>query len=437
MRRLTHGWAGISSGSPHHVLAPASAGDLQQMLATGQHGSLLACGLGRSYGDCALNGNGTLIDCRFLNNFLSFDPDSGVLECEAGVSLLEINRLLTAAGWMLPVTPGTQFVTIGGAIANDVHGKNHPQEGSFGTHIIALKIARSNGEVLECSLENHAALFAATIGGLGLTGLILSAKLQLRPLKSLSMDVNRIPFDNLAELFALVSRHIDSWEYHTAWMDPAAGCRKGHYILANHAAEPGALNWSERRSIPLGFLAGLSSDLPGRLLMKAANLWYRKGVRSGHRQDSIESTLYPLDRIPDWNLLFGKPGFFQYQCVFPAAVAQTAFDELLKVIDGSGQAVTLAVGKWFGTRSTPGLLSFPLPGFSVALDFVNNGSETRRLLDSLDSIVGDCNGRLYPAKDSRMPSALFADAYPELEKFGQQLDPLFSSDFWRRMEQRI
>jgi FAD/FMN-containing dehydrogenase len=434
---MTHGWAGTNHGSPHHVLAPASVGDFKQIFATGKHGSLLACGLGRSYGDCALNENGTLIDCRFLNNFLSFDPESGVLECEAGVSLLEINRLLTSAGWMLPVTPGTQFVTIGGAIANDVHGKNHPREGSFGTHVTALKIARSNGEVLKCSLENNEALFAATIGGLGLTGLILSAKLQLRPLKSLSMDVNRIPFENLAELFALVSRHIDSWEYHTAWMDPAAGCRKGHYILANHSVEPGNLNWSERRSLPLGLLAGLPSDLPGRLFMKAANLWFRKGVRSGHRQDSMVSTLYPLDRIPDWNLLFGKPGFFQYQCVFPEAVAQSALDELLKVIGDSGQVVTLAVGKWFGTRSTPGLLSFPLPGFSVALDFVNNGSVTRRLLDSLDSIVGACNGRLYPAKDGRMPSSLFADTYPALEKFGQQLDPLFVSDFWRRMEQRV
>ena len=433
---MTHGWAGINHGSPHHVLAPASVGDLKQIFTTGKQGSLLACGLGRSYGDCALNASGTLIDCRFLNNFLSFDPESGILECEAGVSLLEINRQLTADGWMLPVTPGTQLVTIGGAIANDVHGKNHLREGSFGTHVTALKVARSNGEILECSLENNEDLFAATIGGLGLTGLIVSATLQLRPIKSLSMDVNRIPFENLAELFALVSRHIDSWEYHSAWMDPAAGCRKGHYILANHSVEPGGLNWSERRSIPLGLLAGLPSDLPGRLLMKVANLWYRKGVRSGHRQDSIESTLYPLDRIPDWNLLFGKTGFFQYQCVFPATVAETALDELLKVIDGGGQTVTLAVGKWFGMRSTPGLLSFPLPGFSIALDFVNNGSQTRRLLDSLDSIVGASNGRLYPAKDGRMPSALFADTYPDLEKFGQQLDPLFISDFWRRMEQR-
>ena len=222
---MTHGWSGVNHGYPHHVLAPASVGDVKHFFASERHGALLACGLGRSYGDCALNGNGTLIDCRFLNNFLSFDPESGVLECEAGVSVLEINRLLTADGWMLPVTPGTQFVTIGGAIANDVHGKNHLREGSFGTHVTALKIARSNGEIIECSLENNAALFAATIGGLGLTGLILSAKLQLRPLKSRSMDVNRIPFENLAELFALVSGHIDSWEYHTAWMDPAAGCR--------------------------------------------------------------------------------------------------------------------------------------------------------------------------------------------------------------------
>lgn len=429
------GWGRVSYGSPDCMLAPASASELREILATEHHGSFLGRGLGRSYGDCALNTDGVLIDCRFLDRFLSFDPASGVLECEAGVSILDINHLLTTAGWMLPVVPGTQYVTIGGAIANDVHGKNHIQQGSFGAHVISLNLVRSSGETLECSAQSNSALFAATIGGLGLTGLILSAKLQLRPVQSLLMKTNRIPFENLEELFSLAREQRESWEYHTAWLDPAAGCRSGHYMTADHVDQQGDLHWPGRRRIHIGPLAGVSSDLPGRWFVKAGNLWYRKGLRHGTGQASAESVLYPLDRLPDWNILFGKPGFFQHQCVLPEGSALLALDALLVAIHDSGQPVSLAVGKWFGDRSSPGMLSFPSPGFSVALDFANRGSETRQLLDSLDKIVASHDGRIYPAKDARMPAAMFADGYPELEKFSKYLDPLFASDFWRRMEQ--
>lgn len=434
MNRTSIGWGGVSCGIPARLLAPASTGDLKQIFASEEQRSFLGRGLGRSYGDCALNTGGTLIDCRCLNHLLSFDPADGILECEAGISILEINRLLTTTGWMLPVVPGTQFVSIGGAIANDVHGKNHVQKGSFGVHLLALKLARSNGELLECSAKNNSALFAATIGGLGLTGLILSAKLQLRPIRSLVMNTTRFSFDSLTELFSMAAEQLESWEYHAAWMDPAAGCRRGHYIVANHSGRQGNLNWPQRRGIPLGLLAGLPSDLPGRLLMKAGNFWYRHGIRCGARKSTAEAVFYPLDRLPDWNAAFGKMGFYQYQCVLPTASALAALDELLAVVAESGLSVSLAVGKWFGARSSPGLLSFPLAGFTVSLDFTNRGSSTRRLMGTLDTIVAGCGGRLYPAKDASMSAALFADGYPKLESFAQQLDPCFASDFWRRME---
>jgi len=435
--RTAYGWGGVSHGAPGRTLAPASASDLKVIFDSNQSSAFLGRGLGRSYGDCALNADGVLIDCRFLNRFLSFDPSSGILECEAGVSILEINRLLTIEGWMLPVVPGTQYVTIGGAIANDIHGKNHIRQGSFGAHLISLRLGRSNGEILECSAEANSALFAATIGGLGLTGLILSAKLQLRPVRSLLMDSHRIPFKNLAMLFSLAAEHMESWEYHLAWLDPAAECLAGTYIIANHVDQPGNLKWPRRRRIRLGLLTGLPTDLPGRILMKSANLYYRKGLRPGVRKASAESLLYPLDRFPDWNALFGKPGFFQYQCVLPQEAAQKVLDEMLSVVTDSGQPVSLAVGKWFGPCSSPGLLSFPTPGFTVALDFANRGPATRHLLDSLDKVVADYGGRLYPAKDARMPAALFRRGYPELEQFTQQIDPYFMSDFWRRMEQSV
>jgi len=432
--QVSHGWGGTSNGAPDRVLTPASAKDLAQIFTTQDNGPFLGRGLGRSYGDSALNTGGTLIDCRFLDRFLSFDTQYGVLECEAGVSIAAINQVFVSKGWILPVVPGTQLVTIGGAIANDVHGKNHVQEGSFGTHLVSMKLIRSNGEVLDCDPETNAELFAATIGGLGLTGMVVSAKIQLRPIQSLSMSVNHIPFKNLAELFSLANGHRESWEYHAAWMDPAAACRKGLYIIGRHSDQQGPLDWPRPRALPLGPLAGLPTDLPGRLFMKAANSWYRRGIRTGQRQASLESVLYPLDRLPDWNALFGKPGFFQHQCVLPEAVALSAFDELLKVVENGGQTVSLAVGKWFGPRQSPGLLSFPAPGFSLAMDFANRGAVTQRLLDELDRVVADCSGRPYPAKDARMQSSLFKTAYPALQQFRQHLDPFLASDFWRRME---
>ena len=432
--RASRGWGGTSKGVPSRTLTPASIDDLAGIFATQQRGPFLGRGLGRSYGDSALNTGGTLIDCRFLDRFLSFDTTSGVLVCEAGVSIGTINQVLASKGWMLPVVPGTQFVTIGGAIANDVHGKNHVLEGSFGAHLIALKLIRSNGEILDCSLQDNAGLFAATIGGLGLTGMIVSAKIQLRPIQSVSMTVKHIPFENLAELFSLADGHLESWEYQAAWMDPAATCHKGLYIIARHSDQKGPSGLQRMGGVSPGPLAGLATDLPGRMLMKAANTWYRKGIKKGVRQASIASVLYPLDRFPNWNALFGKKGFFQHQCVLPEAVALKGLDEILKWVDKSGQPVSLAVGKWFGPRQSPGMLSFPVPGFSLAMDFANRGVDTRQLLNDLDKVVADYGGKPYPAKDARMQSSLFTGAYPKLEQFRKHIDPLFASDFWRRME---
>ena len=230
--RLISGWGGTARSTPRQILAATSVDQLVQSLANSGDVSILAHGLGRSYGDSALNADGLLIDCRFLDHFLDFDSKNGVLRCEPGVTIGQINRLLSVSGWMLPVTPGTQFVTIGGAIANDVHGKNHLQQGSFGAHVIALRLYRSDGEIYSCSTTENAELFAATIGGLGLTGLIVTATIQLRPIKSLTMQVDHIPFENLDQLFDLAGKQGDGWEYQTAWLDPGTGCQSGHYIAA-------------------------------------------------------------------------------------------------------------------------------------------------------------------------------------------------------------
>ncbi len=441
-----YGWAGVCRGVPAEVMVPGSAEDAMRLFREKRHQEkgvrekerrqFLPRGLGRSYGDCALNTAGTLVDCRRLNRVLHFDPDSGVLHCEAGVTLSQIHRRLTADGWLLPVVPGTQFVTVGGAIANDIHGKNHGRHGTFGNHLLAVELLRSNGEVVQCGPDRQRGLFAATVGGLGLTGLILTAKIRLRPVRSLKLDVNSAPFKHPDTLFSLHARQCRDWEYHSVWFDAARGCRSGNYLAANHVADPDRdrLHWPKRKTGHREAMPRWQTDWPGRLLMKAGNLWYRRAVRDGRRTAPAESVLYPLDRWPGWNRLFGRRGFYQHQSVLPEPDSLTALMKLLDVIDRHRQPPTLAVGKWFGPRRSPGLLSFPTAGFSVALDFANRGAATHRLLDALDRVVADHRGRPYPAKDARMSPVRYAEAYPELAQFGQFIDPGFGSDFWRRME---
>ncbi len=394
--------------------------------------SVLPFGNGRSYGDSCLNVGGALLQMRSLDRFISFDRATGVLACEAGVLLAEILDLVVPAGWFLPAVPGTCYVTVGGAIANDVHGKNHHQVGTFGCHVRRLELLRSNGDRLLCSPGDNPQMFAATVGGLGLTGVVTWAELQLRRIPGPRLDVETIRFANLDEFFKLSEESERTAEYTVSWIDCLGRGKhlgRGLFQRANHAAGPPA---SVRQlSVPFPLPVSAINALSLRVFN---TLYYRKQwSRLKRTSEYYRSFFFPLDSILHWNRLYGPKGFYQYQCVIPAPAAREAIAALLDTIARSGQGSFLAVLKQFGTVTSPGMLSFPRPGVTLALDFPNKGARLERLFEKLDRIVSGAGGALYPAKDGRMPAELFRGGYPRLQEFSQYIDPACSSSFWRRV----
>lgn len=399
--------------------------------------SLLAHGQGRSYGDVALNHKGVLLDTRGLDRFVQFDSANGVLRCEGGVTLAQILNLIVPHGWFLPVTPGTRFVSIGGAIANDVHGKNHHRAGSFGCHVNRLGLRRSDGTIHVCSPGKNKKLFEATIGGLGLTGLIVWAEIKLKKIKTTAIRQQAIRFTNLDAFFTLSEQSDREWEYTVAWIDCLAKGKhlgRGIFYRGNHAntslkkAEPADYD-TTRFSVPF--------DMPGFLLnhatVKLFNQFYYQRPLSTESLVHFDPFFYPLDKIGHWNRMYGKRGFFQYQCVIPGENARHAMLQILQTIADSGQGSFLSVLKMFGDIASPGMLSFPRQGVTLALDFANKGRKTRDLLERLDGITVANEGAVYPAKDARMSADAFQHYYPMWDEFQQHIDPAFSSDFWRRV----
>jgi len=429
--RQLSSWGRLQSAH-HHVYALNAPDEAAAILASTAPG--IARGMGRSYGDMALNPGGTLWDVSGMNRFLGFDRENAILRCEAGISLHEIQRVMLPQGFSLPVIPGTQYVTLGGAIANDVHGKNHHRYGSFGHQTLALTLQRSNGDRLACSLEEHRDYFTATIGGLGLTGLILDATLQLRPISGPWLDTQTLPFTGIDAYFTLAEASEPEWEYTVAWIDCVARSRRGVFMRANHSPRTGMASPPPRqKKLPFSLPFPAFNPLTLRPMNWA---YYHFHALKSHntRQQRLEPFFYPLDALANWNRLYGPRGFYQYQCVVPAGSGREAITEILARIAASGEGSFLAVLKTFGQHPSQGLLSFPQPGgVTLALDFPNRGKRTLSLFEQLDSIVSAAGGRLYPAKDARMPAALFARGYPQLEQFIPFRDPAMSSAMSRRL----
>lgn len=398
--------------------------------------TLLPYGNGRSYGDSCLNADGTMIKTRSLNRFISFDPSNGVLICESGVLLSEILSLVVPQGWFLPVTPGTRFVTVGGAIANDVHGKNHHINGTFGRHIRQFELLRSDGERLHCTPQIHENLFVATIGGLGLTGFITWAELQLRRIRSPWINAETIRYGSLAEFFTLCDESDQDYEYTVSWVDCAGTDKRlgrGLFMRGNHALVDNQFKPYSSNTRTFPFIPPLS--MVNSWSLKAFNTAYyhQQFQRKTQQTQHYEPFFYPLDGLLEWNRMYGPRGFYQYQCVVPTLHGKAAVSELLNEIARSGMGSFLAVLKVCGDIKSPGMLSFPLPGISLALDFPNRGEALHRLFQRLDAIVSAAGGRLYPAKDGRMPGDLFREGYPRWKEFSHYIDPHFSSSFWRRV----
>ena len=397
-------------------------------------GSLLPRGCGRSYGDSCLNAGGTLVDCTGLDRFIDLGPD-GVLRCEAGVTLAEVLDVVVPRGWFLPVVPGTKWVTVGGAIANDIHGKNHHHVGTFGAHVSSLELLRSTGERLVCSSEANPELFAATIGGLGLTGIILWAEIRLRRISGAAIEVDRVRFAGLDE-FLSIAREDAAYDYTVAWVDCLSRGRRlgrGIYHRGSHTGggAPRPATSGPRIRIPC--------DAPNALLNRTTlgmfnAVQYRWGMRrQARRTVGYEPFFFPLDGIGDWNRLYGPRGFLQYQCVVPETTDGSAIRSILSRVAGSSETAGLGVLKRFGSLRSPGMLSFPRPGLTLAVDLAYRGSSTLGLLESLDAEVREAGGAVYPAKDARMSGESFRHFFPAWERFAVQVDPKFSSSFWRRV----
>lgn len=392
----------------------------------------IAYGMGRSYGDACLNPNGVLWKTTSLDRFISFDETTGRLRCEAGVLLLDIQRLFIPRGWILPVSPGTQWVTVGGAIANDVHGKNHHVAGSFGNHIHWLELARTDGSLIECGPTRLPEWFSSTIGGIGLTGVITKAEIQLQRVDGAWLDTETIPFNNLREFFQLSNDSESAWNYAVSWIDCLSKhtCR-GIFMRANSThltrKEPASRSFKMLMQPPVSLITPLT--------LKPFNAVYfnMKKRQAGRSIMHYKTFFYPLDNIQHWNKIYGPKGFFQYQSVVSHAQGYEVTQAMLHEIARSGEGSFLAVLKTFGEYQPLGMLSFPKKGVTLALDFPNRGDSTKQLFKRLDAIIKEAGGRIYLAKDARMPRDLFEAGYPRLNEFLQYRDPGISSAMSRRL----
>ncbi|NDW06639.1 FAD-binding protein [Jiella sp. 40Bstr34] len=405
-------------------------------------GGFLPYGNGRSYGDSCHNDAGVLLDTRNggAPRILAFDAETGRLTAEAGVLFSEITRHVGPHGWFLPVTPGTQFVTLGGAIANDIHGKNHHRRGTFGRWVEAIELERSDRGVLALSPTENADLFVATISGMGLTGLIRRATIRLMKVPSLSIVETTTRFGGLSDYFALAEEADARHEYAVAWIDSLAGGRslgRGHLICGDHARD------GDRSGEASGQLAGVPftppvSPLAGPFLKAFNEAYFRKAKAGTHsRTVPFAGFFYPLDRIGGWNRLYGPRGLHQHQSIVPFADAEAVVRALIECAKCHRHGSFLTVLKRFGDLKSPGLTSFPRPGYTLTLDFPHRGETTLKLLAELDRITIEAGGAVNPYKDARMSPETFAAGFANWRRLEAQRDPAMMSDFWRRTAMRL
>lgn len=427
---------GRRTRTPHLVTRPAFLDDATAQVATpatAPVAPLLARGLGRSYGDVCLNTDGRLLITDRLDRIQWLDVEAGVVRAEAGISLDRLLRVIVPRGLFLPVTPGTKFVTLGGAVANDVHGKNHETAGTFGSHVLRLGLVRSTGEALTLSRDENAALFAATIGGLGLTGFIAWVELRLVPIRSALLETETLAVRDLDDFFRIAEASAE-WPFTVAWVDcfaPARELGRGLFMRSRWA-EAGGLSVHRAARGPV--LPELPGVVLNSLTLRAFNALYRRRPHAlGRRTQHYDPAFYPLDALSGWNRLYGRRGFYQHQSAVPAAVAPDTVRRLLETTAAQRQGSFLAVLKRLGGVSSPGVLSFPIEGATLALDFPDRGERTRRLMLTLAEQATAAGGRLYPAKDAVMSPEMFRAGFPRWREVEAWRDPAFGSDFWRRV----
>jgi decaprenylphospho-beta-D-ribofuranose 2-oxidase len=447
-RRATEltGWGRIAP-STAQLAEPADPAQVAGLLAGAPARGVIARGLGRSYNNAAQSGGGLVIGTTAMNRIIRLDPAAGLVTCEAGVSLEQLMVAGLPAGWFVPVSPGTRQVTVGGAIAADVHGKNHHAAGSFAQHVPWFDLLLPDGRETRVTAADDPALFWATAGGMGLTGVILRAAVQLKPVPTSRVRVDTVRTADIDETMAHLAATDDRYGYTVAWTDCLArGGRLGRSVItsgdfaalsdlpAQDRRDPLAFRPGARLGAPPVFPSGLLNSVTVGLANEA---WYRKAPRRRDGEiQTIGAFFHPLDGIRNWNRVYGPAGFRQYQYVVPAGQEQVVRWSL-EQISAARAPSFVTVLKRFGPAD-PGFLSFPLAGWTLALDFPARTPGLAELLDRLDEQVADAGGRVYLAKDSRVRPEVFARMYPRLEEFRKlraEIDPsgVLASDLSRRL----
>jgi len=396
----------------------------------------LAHGMGRSYGDVCLNNNGEIILTENYKKIINFDIENGYIECESGLTIKQLLEFIVPKGWFLPVVPGTSYVTIGGAVANDIHGKNHHIAGSFGNFVEEFKLITSKRKVFVCSLTENSELFKATIGGLGLTGLILSVKIKLIKINNefIQTSVKRFyTFDQYLQLNKSLSQR---YEYTVSWIDFNLKNNKkklkGVYIYGNHSKDKVKKSKKFKYKLAVPFRPPFS--IVNNFTINLINLIYFYLNKSDiSKLQHYKSFFFPLDIISNWNKAYGNRGFYQYQFVVPEEHAREVLDQVYLNLKKYNQRVCLGVLKSFGDIQSCGIMSFPRKGITLALDLQNKGPKTLELLTELDRIVLNNLGNIYPAKDARMSREVFNKINPRLKEFKNFIDPKFNSSFKNRV----
>lgn len=428
------------------VYRPENADEIRSLVLHSAHSSLTPRGLGRSYGDASLNAEGAVLSSERLDRMLAFDAGSGILACQSAVSLADIIRVFLPRGFFFPVTPGTKSITIGGAIASDVHGKNHHKSGAMSAWVRRIRLLTAGGAILDCSRDENAEAFWATVGGMGLTGMILEAELQLMPVPSAYMQADFERIRNVDQLLERMDGSDDEYAYAVAWVDTLASRSSlGRSVLmrANHApldVLPTRMRGTPFEAAPAREI-GVPFDLPdftlNPLSMRLFNIAFHAIHPTASKVVDCDRFFYPLDSIQNWNRGYGKRGVVQYQCVIPEASARIGTIRLLETLASRGLGSFLTVLKSLGPESG-GLLSFPMKGKTLAMDLPFTGASMLDAIRKLDEIVLETGGRVYLAKDSCLSREAFQQMYPrlpEFERVKRELDPehRFSSSQARRL----
>ena len=434
-------WGGLRREA-RDICTPAFSSDMRRILQSARGAGLRSLVIGnlRSYGDEVLCPDGFYLRTTRCDRILQIDVAGNTVTAECGIRMDELQRRLTPLGLMIPVMPGTALLTLGGAIANDVHGKNHHAAGTFGRFVRKLQLVRTNGETFLCSPSENPDYFAATIGGLGLTGAITWSTIELRRISSPILRVASQRMRCLSEFFGIDDRNKEQHEYTVAWIDCLAKGKslgRGIYSTADFietsAPAPDPTPFGMKR-LRIGVPFSLPMSPVNRLTVGAMNSLYYRTQLAGVRYLDFREWLYPLDAVGHWNRVYGLRGFFQFQCVIPTRQAEQGISNLLKTIALCRQGSFLAVLKNFGGKSSPGLMSFPMSGATLALDFPNHGAATRDLLLELCRITLEAGGRLYPAKDAHSSPDSLKFGYPNFARFKTLVDPGIESMMSRRLQ---